>query len=119
MMRSTFRPALVLMTGRVLGFAVSFCLPIILVRIFDQSEFGTYKQIFLIYGTLFGIAQLGMTESLFYFLPSAVRDAGSYVVNSMLVLAAAGPACLVLLTTASGTIAGWMSNPGLAPLIPL
>ena len=117
-MRSTFRPALVLMTGRTLGFAVSFCLPIILVRIFDQAEFGTYKQMFLIYGTLFGIVQLGMAESLFYFLPRAVRDSGSYVVNSTLVLAAAGLACLVFLTTAGDMIAGWMSNPGLAPLIP-
>jgi len=118
-MRSTFRPALVLMTGRTLGFAVSFCLPIILVRIFDQAEFGTYKQIFLIYGTLFGIVQLGMSESLFYFLPGAVRDGGSYVVNSALVSAAAGLVVLVLLTAASETIAGWMSNPALAPLIPL
>lgn len=118
-MRSTFRPALVLMTGRTLGFAVSFCLPIILVRIFDQADFGTYKQIFLIYGTLFGIVQLGMSEGLFYFLPGAVRNGGGYVVNSTLVSAAAGLVVLGLLTTASETIAGWMSNPGLAPLIPL
>lgn len=118
-MRSTFRPALILIAGRVLGFAVSFCLPIILVRIFDQAEFGTYRQLFLIYGTLFGIAQLGMAESLFYFLPRAVRDGGSYVVNSTLALAAAGLACLVLLTSAGETIAGWMSNPGLVPVIPL
>lgn len=117
-MSSTFRPALVLIAGRALGFAALFCMPIILVRIFDQVQFGTYRQLFLIYGTLFGIVQLGMAESLFYFLPRAVRGGGSYVVNSILVLAAAGLACLVLLTTAGETIAGWMSNPGLAPLIP-
>ena len=34
-----------------------------------RAEFGTYKQLFLIYATLFGVAQLGMAESLYYFIP--------------------------------------------------
>src|SRR3989338_6047486 len=83
---STFKPALLLMSGRAIGFVAVFFLPVVLVRIFDQAEFGTYKQLFLIYSTVYGIAQLGMAESLFYFLPIAPKEAGKYVTNSMLVL---------------------------------
>jgi len=117
-MRSTFLPALVLMAGRGLGLVVSFCVPIVLVRIFDQAEFGTYKQVFLIYGTLFGIAQLGMAESLYYFLPRNPREGGRYVLNSMVALTAAGAVCLVALATAGSPIAQWLGNSRLLPLLP-
>lgn len=117
-MQSTFKPALVLMAGRALGLVVSFCVPIVLVRIFDQAEFGTYKQVFLIYGTLFGIAQLGMAESLYYFLPRGPREGGRYALNSMVALMASGGVCLVLLATAGSPIATWLGNSRLIPLLP-
>src|ERR1044072_8903699 len=66
---SMLKPALTLMAGRTLGYAVLFLLPIILVRLFTQEQFGTYKQVFLLYGTILNLAQVGMSESLFYFLP--------------------------------------------------
>jgi O-antigen/teichoic acid export membrane protein len=118
-MESIFRPAFMLMSGRALGFVVSFAVPVVLVRVFDQSEFGTYKQLFLIYSTLFGIAQIGMAESLFYFLPSAKRHAGWYILNAMLVLGAAGSVCLLLLWGVESNIASWLNNPGLVGYIPL
>src|SRR6266496_3587934 len=76
---SMFRPALTIMTGRTLGYAVLFLLPLILVRLFGQEEFGTYKQVFLLYGTILSLAQVGMSESLFYFLPGAGERSGRYV----------------------------------------
>jgi len=96
-MESTIKPALVLMSGRAIAFAATLFLPLALVRIFDQAEFGTYKQLFLVYATLYGISQFAMAESLYYFLPRAPREGGSYVANSMLSLAAAGLAGLGLL----------------------
>ena len=74
---SVFRPAFVLMSGRVLGFAAAFAIPMVLARVFDQSEFGTYKQLFLVYSSLYSVVQLGMAESLFYFLPSNQKQGGS------------------------------------------
>lgn len=61
---SIFRPAIILMSGRTLAFVASFAMPIVLVRLFSQSEFGTYKQLFLIYTTLYAVAQCGLAESL-------------------------------------------------------
>ena len=63
------RATRVLAAGRVPGLVVAFAIPLVLARVFDQTEFGTYKQLFLIYATLFGLAQLGMAESLYYFVP--------------------------------------------------
>jgi O-antigen/teichoic acid export membrane protein len=113
-MDSTIKPALLLMSGRALGFAAAFLIPVVLVRIFDPAVFGTYKQLFLIYGTLYGMIQLGMAESLFYFLPSDSRKGGRYVFNSILVITSAGLVCLGLIKTAGTTISGWMSNPELS-----
>src|SRR5438552_7586713 len=62
---STTRAALMLTTGRTIGFAVAFAIPMILARRFSQQDFGTYRQLFLIFSTLYGLAQIGMAESLY------------------------------------------------------
>ena len=86
-MKSTLKPTLLLMCGRSAAFAVTFLIPVVLVRTFDQAAFGTYKQLFLIYGTLFSIAQFGMAESLYYFLPNNPKAAGRFGANSTVILA--------------------------------
>jgi O-antigen/teichoic acid export membrane protein len=117
-MESTLRPTFLLIAGRAAAFAGAFLLPLVLVRVFDQAEFGTYRQLFLVYATLYGIAQLGMAESLFFFLPRASSKGGRYVANSLLALAVGGSACVLLLAAAAPAISRWMSNPRLAPLLP-
>lgn len=114
----TFRPALQLMSGRLVGFVATFFVPIVLVRVFAPEAFGTYKQLFLIYTTLYGLAQLGMAESLFYFLPLGPEKGGRYQVNSLLLLGGSGVAALAVLWLARDAIAGWLSNPALARYLP-
>src|SRR5882762_3073530 len=88
------RPAALLVTGRVVGLVASFAIGIVLARIFAPAAFGTYKQFFLLYGTLYGLAQLGMAESLYYFVPRNTARMPRYVCNALITLAAAGLACL-------------------------
>jgi len=107
------------MTGRMVGFAVSFFIPVVLVRIFAPSEFGTYRQLFLIYSTLYGIAQFGMAESLYYFLPGASTKGGRYVVNAMLVLSVVGLASFVLLGATGASLSRWLNNAGMSRYFPL
>jgi len=116
-MSSQFKPALQLMTGRMAGFVLTFFIPVVLVRVFDQTQFGTYKQIFLIYATFFGVAQLGMAESLYYFIPSDPKHASKYIMNAVLALLAAGLACLAILALSAPWISGRMNNPELAPYL--
>ncbi len=113
-MRSSFRPALLLMAGRSLGFLVTFFIPVVLARLFTRAEFGTYKQVFLVYATFYGVAQIGMAESLFYFLPSDPKRGGRLAANSILMLGVSGLGCLAILFWGGGAIGRAMNNPGLA-----
>src|SRR5262249_22469111 len=117
--KSMFKPTLVLMSGRMTSFVATFFIPVVLVRTFTPSEFGTYKQIFLVYGTLYGLAQLGMAESLFYFLPRSPEKSGRYVLNAILMLVFAGLLCLGLLAKESWRIGTLLSNSDLGQFIPL
>ena len=116
---SVFKPAFMLMSGRVLGFVAAFAIPVVLVRVFTQTEFGTYKQLFLIYTTLYGIAQLGMAESLFYFLPTSPSARGAYVFDSLVALAVAGLLCMAGLWLSSAQLGRWFNNPELGRYVPL
>ena len=114
------RPAVSIVIGRSVGFTAAFAIPIVLSRVLDQAEFGTYKQLFLIYATVFGVAQLGIAESLYYFIPRDSGRAGQHITNAVLTLAAAGIACLTLLMISSDAIVGWLANPHIsAGLLPL
>lgn len=118
-LEALFRPAMMLMSGRFLGFIVAFAIPVVLARIFDQTEFGSYKQLFLIFGTVFGIAQVGMAESLYYFLPSETRRSGGFVVNTLAVLGFFGGISLSALWLWRQELAQLLNNPSLVEWIPL
>src|SRR5688500_2048668 len=113
------RPAALLVTGRTIGLATTFAIGIIFARLFDPADFGTYKQFFLVYATLYGLVQLGMAESLYYFVPRRAGETGRYVANAMLTLGIVGGLCLVLLYAGRFAIASWFNNVDLAPLLPL
>ena len=116
---STFKPAFKLMSGRIAAFAITFLTPVLLVRVFSQSEFGTYKQFMLITYTLFLIGQCGLAECLFYFLPKNPERSASYALNSVLMLFFSGVICWLGLLVSPSRIAHWMSNAALARYVPI
>jgi len=117
--RSIFGPAMLLIGGRSVAVAITFIVPLVLARILAPSVFGTYRQLLLIFTTIYGIAQLGMAESLFYFLPSDPKRGGAYAGNAMLALAAAGAGVVVLLTSLEDSLAVALGNPALQGLAAL
>lgn len=118
-MNSVFRPAALLLAGRSFGLLAAFGIPIFLARIFSVSEFGTYKQVFLIYGTLLAIAQIGMAESLYYFLPVSHDKGGRHAANTFAVLGLAGLVCLVLVWLGQKDIGSLFNNPALPRYLPM
>jgi O-antigen/teichoic acid export membrane protein len=114
-----FRPALLLMAGRTVASVFTFMIPVILTRYLDPVLFGAYKQIFLLYGTLYAIGQLGMSESLYYFIPHHPDRGGSLAVNSSLVLSLCGAACVLVLTAGRRPLAALVGNVEVAPYLPL
>ena len=107
---STFKPALLLTSGRIVAFVSTFFIPVVLVRIFDPVDFGTYKQLFLIYTTVFYAAQFGMAESLYYFMPLHPAQSSRYVLNSIVALAAAGVVCLVFIAAGGFQLSRVLNN---------
>jgi len=112
-------PTLQLVIGRSIGLAASFAIGVILARLFDPAAFGVYKQFFLLYATLYGVLQLGMAESLYYFVPRADAPTGRHVANAMATLAVVGAACTGVLYVARPAIAGWLTPELAANVVPL
>ena len=113
------RPTSVIVAGRTIGYVAAFAIPVVLARLFDQTEFGIYKQIFLIYGTLYVLAQVGIAESLYYFVPRNPGQSGRHVSNALATLAAAGGVCFALLAISRNRIGDLLGTPALANYLPL
>ncbi len=115
---SVFKPAMLIMAGQAVAFAVTFFIPVVLARSLTPIEFGTYKQLFLLYSTAFLIGQAGMASSLYYFVPRSSSETGRYAANATLFLGAAGVTCFCVLCGGAAHIARWMSNAELSQYIP-
>jgi O-antigen/teichoic acid export membrane protein len=102
-----------------LAFIPTFCIPMVLSRRLTPEHFGTYKQAFLVYNTLYAIAQVGMAESLYYFIPGSRERGRSLVANSFLALSLSGAIAAIALVAAGGPVSRWLSSPGLAALMPI
>jgi O-antigen/teichoic acid export membrane protein len=70
-----------LLAAKVVGFGISFALPLVLVRVLNQLQFGLYKQSFLVAATAQSILPLGFGLSAFYFLPREGDRKGRIVLN--------------------------------------
>ncbi|HEX7120388.1 MAG TPA: oligosaccharide flippase family protein [Longimicrobiales bacterium] len=106
--------SVILTAARAAGFALTFAIPLVLVRVFSQDEFGVYKQIFLISATLVPLFNLGLSASLFYFVP---RDGGRgqrYVLQALALLALAGAAAGAGLALGGDVLAAALDSPALA-----
>lgn len=90
--------ALWLLVAKILAFALSIALPLLLVRRLSQQEFGLYKQAFLVVGTALALLPLGFQMSAFYFLPREKDRQGQIILNILLFhLLMGGLGALVLL----------------------
>ena len=84
------RSAGLLGAAHVLGGAVALALPLLIVRRFDQTSFGTYKQLDLVATLLLPILGLGLDKSLTYFIPREREHAARYVTAAYVPCALAG-----------------------------
>jgi O-antigen/teichoic acid export membrane protein len=68
--QKSFLERAALLTGaNFLAFALSFFTPLVVVRVFSQSEFGTYKQLFQILVTAMTLLYMQVPSSAYYFMP--------------------------------------------------
>lgn len=116
--KSVHSQALILIIGRIASFTLTFFIPIFLARGLDPAEYGTFKQIFLIFTTLYLILQGGMVQSLYYFLPHDPNRRTSWIFQAIFFVTAAGVLAATGLFLGGNRLAAWFSNPSLVPYLP-
>ena len=86
------------MSAKTLSFVFSFALPLLLVRRMSQTEYGLYKQVFLVVSTSIMILPLGFGMSAFYFLPREEGERQRQIIFNIVLFNAVmgGLICLTL-----------------------
>lgn len=80
-----------LVLARAFSACITLLIPLVLARVLTVSEYGTFKQFFLISSTLYLVLGLGIPQSLYYFLPrSEAGDRRAFLGQTLLFLLVAG-----------------------------
>ena len=105
-----------LAAGRAIGQVLNALVSFVAARQLLQEDFGTFRQIYLLFATLLLITDLGQVESLYYFLPRHPNQAKRLLWRSFNIIAAVQLAVVVLLVLYRGELAAQFKNPQLAEL---
>src|SRR5438309_1221686 len=107
-----------LIFARTLAFVFGFALPLLLVRRLSVTDFGLYKQAFLVIGTAAGILPLGFSMSAFYFLPREREKRGAIVFNIMLFNSLIGGLAVLILLIRPSLLGLIFNSSSLVPYAP-
>ncbi|ACG75417.1 polysaccharide biosynthesis protein [Anaeromyxobacter sp. K] len=107
-----------LMAARLAGAALTFAVPLVLARVLVPASYGTFKQAWLLSQTLALVLPLGLTQSLYYFVPRDPARRDRYVAQTAWALLAVGAASALLLILARPWVAAHFENPELTRNLP-
>lgn len=108
------------LTGaNLLAFALSFLTPLVIVRVFDRGEFGTYKQLFQILTTFMMALYLQMPTSAYYFMPREPNKRLQVAMNIVLFYLLTGLLAALVFAAHGDWITYIFHNPALDEHIPL
>jgi O-antigen/teichoic acid export membrane protein len=102
-----------LLIAKTLAFVFAFALPVLLTRTLSQSEYGLFKQVFLIVTTATALLPLGFGMSAYYYLPREKNEKvrGQVILNILLFNFVMGAAACLLLVFWPGLIAKIFRDP--------
>ena len=84
--------------GRILSMLAGFIMPVVLVRIMPQEDYGLTSQFLTLYTSVYTIAALGIHTNIFYFCSSAGKEkSDKYVANTLYLLIVFGVLCGIIL----------------------
>ncbi len=111
--------AIILIAGKMFAFAFSFFVPIALVRLYSQEQYGLFQQVLLIFNTFFAVLQLGMVNSLLYFYTREPENRKALLSQTFFFLLSAGLLFGTSLLFFQNQVADYFGNPQIEPLLPL
>ncbi|MBT3980693.1 MAG: hypothetical protein HOE90_05020 [Bacteriovoracaceae bacterium] len=79
--QSRNKKALILSAGKLVSFVLTFFVPIFLSRYLLVEEYGSYKQVVLIWILSYQVFGLGIDQGLFFFMKQAPEDTPIYALN--------------------------------------
>ena len=111
---SNSKQAAWLAVGSFFSFIVGIVSPMILSRLFDKSDYGTYKQVMYVYNTLLAVFTLGLPKAYAYFLPKYSSDYSKDIINKITrIFFILGAIFSLFLLFCAGPISSVMKNPDL------
>ncbi len=107
-----------LIVANLVKYSIGFMMPIVLVRLLTQEEYGSYQQLLLIGTALAGIMTLGLPTSIYYFYHHVSAGKRPVLIfQTVLMLAATGLISGVVVYLAAPILADQMNNPRLSDLL--
>jgi O-antigen/teichoic acid export membrane protein len=102
-----------LVVARFASALITLSIPLVLARMLSLPEYGTYKQLFLIFQTLYFVLPFGMPASLYFFVPRT-SSPRPYFAQTLLYLLIAGAVAAAAITGVASLLASFFSNPRIA-----
>ncbi|MGC4000185.1 MAG: oligosaccharide flippase family protein [Anaeromyxobacter sp.] len=107
-----------LLVARLAGAALTFAVPMVLARALLPDAYGTFKQAWLLSQTLQLVLPMGLTQSLYYFVPRDPANHWRYVGQTLLVTAGLGALAAALLLAGAPLVQATLGNPDLTRNLP-
>jgi O-antigen/teichoic acid export membrane protein len=106
-----------LLAARLAGAVLALGVPMVLARVLVPASYGTFKQAWLVSQTVALMLPMGLTQSLYYFVPREPRDRDRYVAQSVWAHLVLGVAAAGLVLAARGFLRARFQNPELDALL--
>jgi O-antigen/teichoic acid export membrane protein len=107
-----------LLVARLAGAILTLAVPMVLARVLVPASYGTFKQAWLIAQTLGLVLPMGMTVSLYYFVPREPEARDSHVAQTLWFHLALGAFAAVLLLAGAPLVDRQFHNPELTQALP-
>ncbi len=105
-----------LTASRLVAAAMSIFLPILLVRLLPQTEYGVLKEAFLFVSTVAGVAMFGVGMSAYYYMPRHPERGGQIALNILVYNFIAGWIPLLIVVLYPGILRSLFRTDALRPL---
>ena len=103
-----------LIVANLFKYSIGFVLPMVLVRLLSQNDYGTYQQLLLIGSTAIGIMTIGLPTSVYYFYHHVTKERQpTLVVQTTFMLVISGAVAAALIFFGAGMIADSLNNASL------
>lgn len=101
--------------GSFCSYIVGIVSPMILSRVFDKADYGTYKQVMYVYSTLLTVFTLGLPRAYSYFIPKRPIEQAKDIISKLtFIFFVLGLAFSLTLFLFAESIASLLNNPDLA-----